>query len=249
MSNDKDWKELEKWNKERTWKEETRKGYTNFDTKKQMKKLNKISKAFNITGKGVKIITILIFFIFFLYISTRMYVYYENLKKNIDFPVVDAIEGLYNIKIETISEITDEEENVTYEFQLKDNNEIKFTAIEKRGGVTEDFLATCHKYYFEKWNSPNKEYFTIEENITKNGMLEYDTHIEINSFEDVEKSAEIINEFADFCGQMFYPAWQIYLVKNNKRIYPYNQYNMTHEETINRAKEVYKNYFKDEIYN
>lgn len=80
-------------------------------------------------------------------------------------------------------------------------------------------------------------------------MLEYDTLIEINSFEDVEKSAEIINEFADFCGQMFYPAWQIYLVKNNKRIYPYNQYNMTHEETINRAKEVYKNYFKDEIYN
>lgn len=141
MSNDKDWKELEKWNKERIWKEETRKGYTNFDTTKQMKKLNKINKAFNITGKGVKIITILIFFIFFLYISTRMYVYYENLKKNIDFPVVDAIEGLYNIKIETISEITDEEENVTYEFQLKDNNEIKFTAINKKNRCSRRFFS------------------------------------------------------------------------------------------------------------
>lgn len=141
MSNDKDWKELEKWNKERTWKEETRKGYTNFDTTKQMKKLNKINKAFNITGKGVKIIVIIIFIIFFFNVSTIVLMQYSNLKKNIDFPVVDSIEEQYNIKIETISEITDEEENVTYEFQLKDNNEIKFTAINKKKRCSRRFFS------------------------------------------------------------------------------------------------------------
>lgn len=59
----------------------------------------------------------------------------------------------------------------------------------------------------EKGNGIYK--FELEENIT-NGILDYDTHLIINNYEDIEKNVNIINEFVDFCGAKFYPSWQIY---------------------------------------
>ena len=93
----------------------------------------------------------------------------------------------------------------------------------------------------EKGNGIYK--FELEENIT-NGILDYDTHLIINNYEDIEKNVNIINEFVDFCGAKFYPSWQIYLKKENSKIYPYDYSGMSKEDAMNNAKELYNKYFE-----
>lgn len=247
MGNKEDWEELERWNENRIESQKEKFGieynkYNNLDTKKQRKKIDKVVKCLNITGKTLKIFAIIIFTIAVFLVLLNVYVNLSNFKERTNVSVIDTIENMYNVKIKLISKNVDEKENGTYKFELEENNEIKFTAIKNFGNLTEDFLDRVHKYYFDKWDSPNKEYFIVAENIT-DGILDYDTHLVINSYEDIEKNVNIINEFVDFCGVKFYPSWQIYLKKGNSRIYPYNHSEMSKEDAIQNAKDLYKTLF------
>ena len=245
MDNKDDWKELERWNESRTETQKEKFGieHNSLDTKEQRKKIDKVVKCLNIIGKTLKVFAIIIFtmaiFLVILNVSINLY----NLKERTNVSVVETIENMYNIKIKIISQDIDEKENGIYKFELEENNEVQFTAIKNFGSLTEDFLDKSHKYYFDKWDSPNKEYFIVEEN-TIDEILNYDTHLTINNYEDVEKTVNIINEFVDFCGTKFYPSWQIYLKKENSRIYPYDHSGMSKEDAMNNAKELYNKYFE-----
>lgn len=92
---------------------------------------------------------------------------------------------MYNIKLKIISQDIDEKENGTYKFEFEENNEIKFTAIKKLDNLIQDFFDNYHKYYFDKWESTNKEKF-IQKNIS-NEILDYTIYLVINSYEDIEK--------------------------------------------------------------
>ena len=83
----------------------------------------------------------------------------------------------------------------------------------------------------------------LEENIT-DGILNYDTHLIVNNYDDVEKAVNIINEFVDFCGTKFYPSWQLYLQKDDRRIYPYDHSGMSKEDAMSNAKDLYNKYFE-----
>ena len=248
MDNKEDWEELERWNESRIESQKEKFGieydkYNNLNTKEQRKKIDKVVKGLNITGKALKIFAILIFTIAIFLVLLIVYINVSNLKERTDVSVVKVIENMYNIKIKLISQDIDGKGNEVYKFELEENNEIKFTAIKNFGNLTEDFLDQSQKYYFDKWNSPNKEYFIVEENIT-DGILDYDTYLIINNYEDIEKNVNMINEFVDFCRTKFYPSWQIYLKKEKSRIYPYNHSGMSKEDAMNNAKDLYNKYFE-----
>ena len=244
MGNKEDWETLEKWNENRIQqeKEKYKIDYNKINVKKENKKVDNLVNSLNITGKTFKIFAIIVFIIGILSVLLMLYINFHNIKKNTDFSIIESIENMYNIKTKIISQNNNEKGNGIYRLELKDNSEIKFTAIQAHKKGKEDFLDNCHKYYFDKWNSPNKKYFIINENI-EDEILNYATYIEINSYEDLEKSTNMIIEFSEFCESKFYPSWDIYLKKDDKRIYPYTQTGLSKEDVINRAKEQYKEYF------
>ena len=245
MNNDKDWEELEKWNENRIQQERKKYkiDYDKINKRKEKKKVEHVVKGLKITGNFLKAIIIIVIIIGIYKVSIISYVNFKNMRRNVDFSVIESIENMYNVKTKIVSQdIVDEKGNGVYKLELEDNSEIKFTAIQETRKGKEDFLDNSHKYYFDKWNSPNKKYFIVNEN-TENEILDYSTYIEINSYEDLEKSTNMIIEFAEFCGPKFYPSWNIYLEKDNERIYPYSTTGMSKEDVIKKAKELYKEKF------
>ena len=245
MGNKEDWEELEKWNENRIQQERKKYkiDYDKINKGKENKKVEHVVKGLKITGNFLKVIVIIVIIIGIYSVSIISYVNFKNMRRKIDFSVIETIEKMYNVKTKIVSQdIIDEKGNGVYKLELEDNSEIKFTAIQETGKGKEDFLDNSHKYYFDKWNSPDKKYFIVNEN-TENEILDYSTYIEINSYEDLEKSTNIIIEFAEFCGSKFYPSWNIYLEKDNKRIYPYATSGMSKEDVIKKAQELYKELF------
>ena len=245
MGNKEDWEELEKWNENRIQQERKKYkiDYDKINKRKEKKKVEHVVKGLKITGNFLKAIIIIVIIIGIYKVSIISYVNFKNMRRNVDFSVIESIENMYNVKTKIVSQdIVDEKGNGVYKLELEDNSEIKFTAIQEARKGKEDFLDNSHKYYFDKWNSPNKKYFIVNEN-TENEILDYSTYIEINNYEDLEKSTNMIIEFAEFCGSKFYPSWNIYLEKDNERIYPYSTTGMSKEDVIKKAKELYKEKF------
>lgn len=129
----------------------------------------------------------------------------------------------------------DKEKDGIYRLQVKNNREIQFTAIKAGNSLKEDFLDRTHQYYFNKWNSTSKEKFKIKESIN-NEILEYDTYIEINNYEEIKEAVNIIFEFKEFCNEKYLSLWHIYLIQENKRIYPLQSNEITREQAINYVK-------------
>ena len=245
MSKKDDWKELETWNESRIETEKEKYGYNQNDeeNEKQRKSIDKIVKGMKVTGKTLKFVFFVIVTIVIGVVALLLYINISNMnfRKNID--VIKTMETMYQIEIETISKNVDEDENEIYYLQLKNNPEIRFNARKGKSGMKEDFLDSCHKYYFEHWNSPDKKYFEILEE-EKDGFLYYETYIEIDDYDDIEPMMKIMNEFMNFSSEIYFSrAWRIYLKKNNNLIYPYLSADTTNEEAINNAKETYNKYF------
>ncbi len=246
MSKKDDWKELEIWNESRIETEKEKYGYNQNDEEKeqQRKSVDKIVQGMKITGKTLKFFFFVIVTIVIGVVALLLYINMSNMnfRKNID--VIKTMETMYQIEIETISKNVDEDENETYYLQLKNNPEIHFNATKGKSGMKEDFLASCHKYYFEHWDSQDKKYFKILEE-EKDGFLYYETYIEINDYEDIEPMMKIMNEFMNFSSEIYSScAWKIYLKNNDHSIYPYLSTNTTNEEAINNAKEAYNKFLK-----
>lgn len=241
MSKKDDWKELEFWDESRKETEKEKYGYIqNYsENEQQRKKVDKVVQGMKVTGKTLKFVFFIIVAIIIGIVALLLYINISNMnfRKNID--VIQTMETMYQIEIDTVSKNVDEENNGTYYLQLKNNPEIKFIATKEKSVMKEDFLANCHKYYFEHWNSPNKKYFEIVEE-EKNGFLNYETYIEIDNYDDIEPMVKIINEFMNFSSDMYSScAWKIYLKKDDYTIYPYQHSGMTNEEAIDNAKKEY----------
>ena len=240
MDNKNDWDELEKWNTQRiiNEKEKSKFYYEEFN---RNEKVDTVVKGLKVTGGVFKLITFIVILIIVFISGVFVHMYLSNLRGKVTIDVVPTIQNMYSIKVKVISKNVDKEKDGIYRLQLKNNKEIQFTAIKEGNSLKEDYLDRTHLYYFNKWNSNNKEKFKINENIN-NEILEYDMYIEINSYEDIEDAVNIMFEFEEFCKEKFFRLWDIYLIKENKRIYPYQNNTITREEAINYSKEIY-NYF------
>ena len=228
MNNKEDWEELEKWQERRKEEqmEKFRVDFSEIAKKREYKGVNTIVKGMKIAGKTIKIGEII-----------------SNINAKTNIKPKKTIENMYNTEVDLIYQDIDEKENGKYVFKVSNNNEIKFTAIRKFGSLSEDYSDNCHKYYFERWESKEKENFIITENKTED-ILDYDTYIEIDSYEELEKAMDIINNFVNYCGNNFSANWRIYLKKGNYIIYPYQQSGISKEDAINNAKELYNKYLK-----
>ncbi len=242
MDNKKDWEELEKWNNERMEKDKEKFGsyLDNHDDKsvdKMVKGLNIMTIGFKII-KYLLIITITVIAVIF----TSMAI--SNLNSHTTVDVYNTIKDKYKMKVNTISEDIDDKKDGIYKLEVKDNSNIKFTAIKKGNQLQEDLSDNSHKYYFESWDNPNKNVFTVVENYNNN-LLEYQTYIEIDNEEELKESMKLINELINTCGnENFYLTWNIYLKKGEYRIYPYEGSGTSNEEATQKAIEKYNSYFK-----
>lgn len=235
----KDWEEIENWYKEKNT--QNKYNFSEEEKKKMDKSVNIFVRFLNIIGRILKTTGIGIFIIVGIGVSLIISIIFGNIESKTNIGVKKALEPRYNIKVEIIEQQIDEKENGKYLLQLKDNKDIKFTAIKKFGNLTEDYSTRAHKYYFEKWNDEDKKYFTVEENI-ENDILYYATYID--NFTDIEKATNSIIKFANYCGDKFMPNWRIFLKKGDIQIYPYPSANMTEEEAMQNSKELYQKYFK-----
>lgn len=247
MDNKNDWEELEKWNTQRIIDEKEKSKFY-FEEFNKNKKIDTFVKGLKISGSVMKLITFVIILIVVLIASTLINVYLSNLRGKVTIDVVSTIQNMYSTKVKVISKDVDKEDDGVYRLQVKENKEIQFTAIKDGNSLKEDFLDINHKYCFNKWNSVNKEKFKTNE-IINNEILEYETYIEISSYEEIEGAVSAIFEFEEFCNEKYFRLWNIYLIKENRRIYPYpNNTIKSKEDAINYSKEIYNHYFGTEMY-
>lgn len=246
-NNNKDWEELEKWSKNDAEKRIEKFGIdtANIDLKEKARNIGIFQKITNIIYKFIKYIMI-IFGI--LVVSAGLlfaYSKFNDLRSTVDVgDIKKNIQNMYDIKLKTISKETDQGGNGKYIFALKDNKEIVFTAFKSAGKSSNDLMDNCLKYYFNKWQSKNKESFKVNEEI-KDELLDYSVYIEIETYKNIESSVDKINEFVEFSKKHFYPMWKIYLKKDEMRIYPYTSLNMSKERAIENTKKIYLEYIKN----
>lgn len=244
MDNKKDWEEIEKWNIERMEKEKEKFGSYLGNLNHDTKGVDKLVKGLNVTGSVFKIIKYIIIAIIIVIAFSFISMAISNLSTQVTADVYKTIEDKYKVKVNTISKDINEKEDGIYKLEVKKNKNIKFTVIKKGNQVQEDLSDKSHKYYFDLWNNPNKNNFTIIEKY--NGeLLEYHTFILIDDEEELKESLEIINEFINTCeNENLYLTWDIYLKKGEYRIYPYEQSGISNEEATQKAIETYNTYFK-----
>lgn len=241
MENKNDWDELEKWNTQRIIDEKEKSKFY-FEEFSKNKKIDTFVKGLKVGGSVFKLITFIIILIIVFISGTLLNMYLSNIRSKYTIDVIPTIQNMYNIKVKVISKDIDEEEDGIYRLQVKKNKDIQFTAIKKGNAFDDDFLDRSHKYYFNKWSSENKQKFRVNE-IINNELLKYETYIEISNYEEIEEAVNVIFEFEEFCLEKYFGLWDIYLIKENKRIYPYHTNAITKEEAINYSKELYKQLF------
>lgn len=239
MSEKDDWKELEEWEQNRRANEKEKYGINIQDIKPhKIKWIDKIVKFMKTVGITYVVFATIIFIIAFIAVGIYLYVKYMDIKSQVDIDFVDTIESMYNIKIDIISQDTDNRGNGSYVIKPK-NSDFIFNAIKNKGNLKEDYIAHLQKYYFDKWESETKENFKIVEK-EENTILNYETYIEIDNYEELIKAVESINEFYEYSKQRLFASWNVYIKYNNSRIYPYTSSSNNTEDAMNNAKQQFE---------
>ena len=230
MDKKNDWEELEQWNAQRIEEKNNRFGDYPEGFQKN-KKIDKVTKGMDITIKVVR-------GIFFTIIALALlsYIIYIADQK---VDVIGIIEDLYQTEAKIVDKNLDKNGSGTFKLELKDNKNIKFTAVKQAKSVTEDFADNCQKYYFNLWDSPKKDLFTVNE-VYDGELLKYETYIEISNEVELKDGVSAISDLIEFCGnEKFYRTWDIYLSVKGKRIYLYMQGGVSREEVFSQALEKY----------
>lgn len=252
-----DWKELEQWEENRQIENKEKFGFdfNKIDMKKKEKHMNIFAKVLNTIGKtgivAFSLISLLLAFSVFMIINVN----FSNIKTraNID---VEFVLDKHHIKAKMIEKEIDKHENGKYIFELKNNKEVKFTAIKKWGALSEDFEANYQKYIFDSWDDEIKTNFKIKESIDENGLLNYENFIAIENEDELSKATEYLIAFLEYSekwnkenkiveiqwqkeGQFIVPI-DVYIEIQERIIYPYNAMYQTVDEIKNEVQRLYK---------
>lgn len=244
MSNEKDWKELENWSNEQKLKEESQYGLNlkDYNYNSANKKLKVFNISYCILKKILKTFGIII--ILLAIIALISYIYQTKINSNVN--VKKSIESIYHIKVKIINkDVEDIVGNGKYSLVLKDEEDLNFIALKNYGSFETDYEDRAQKYYFDHWNNKDKSYFFYNENINEKGLLTYENYMVINSIDELEKGIDLLIDFKNSCQKHFLHYWNIYLIRDNHRIYPFEDDNDTKEKMMDKAKSEYLKYFKD----
>lgn len=241
---------IEKWQKERELLEKEKYGYSSLELinmlKKENNKKNKtLDKVGLIFSKIIKIILILFAIVIIIFALIYLKQSLSNAKNSVNIDAINAVESMYDIKVKVVNKEVDDKGNGKYYLKASDNN-INFTAIKLYGSLKEDYSAQCLKYYFNLWNSDEKKDFKVIEKI-ENDILKYELYID--DFNNIDSATKKILSFTNFCGNEFKPYWNVYILKNNERIYPFDNFNESEDEVLKTTREEYNNLLKNKMSN
>ena len=203
MGNKEDWEEIEKWDRERNEANKLKYGIDLSNMGKEEAKVKKFVKVLNNTGKGLKVLGIIILVIVVLIVCFILNIVLSNMRNSFYIDVKKDIETLKWVKIELISKDVVEvpgykNENGTYYFRIKKKPEIEFTVTKYWGSSANDYDSNLQKYLFENWNSNNKQYFETEEYIDEDGLLHYSNYISVLELEELDQATELVLEFLKY---------------------------------------------------
>ena len=273
MGKKEEWEEIEKFER----KEEQKKleEYRGVDVTKEYEEI--LNKPKNNVRKRIilniakSILKILILFLI-IYVAYNFYTLFTVILSNItnvhNVDVEESIETSTNIKIDLISENIDKNElKEEYYFKIEKFPQIQFKAVKNYGIEKNDLSANLHKYLFGNWDNQNKSKFQIYENRTKEGLLEYETYININTYDELQEGTNLIIEFLEYmenwnikngevikviykqADEFVYPLGQIYLMEDENKISPYREWYQTKQDIINEAKEQFDKLNSDTVNN
>lgn len=266
MGNKEEWEEIEKSIQDSDRKRLEK--YKGIDITQKYNDINKKANSKNkllldITKIIIKIIIIIIVAWVGYKLFTVISIVFTNMINAHDVDVENSIETSTNIKAKLISKNVDEKENTgEYFFKIKKLPEIQFKAIKDFGKEKNDLSDNLHKYLFDKWENENKNKFEIYQNTTEEGLLEYKTYININTFEEMKEGTELIIQFLEYEetwnknngkiidvwqqkeNEFVYPLGQLYLTKGENIISPYNQWFQTADSIRENAVKQYKELVK-----
>ena len=261
MGNKEDWEEIEKWDRERNEKEQLKYGIDLSNMDKEEAKVKRFVKTLNITGKGLKVLGIIISIVVIFIIFTLINIVLSNMRSSFYVDVEKEIETLKGVKIELISKDVVEapgykNENGTFYFKIKNLPEVQFNVIKNGGKSLNDYDSNLQKYLFNNWNSSEKEYFETEEYIDQDGLLYYSNYFRISEEKELELATERILDFLQYAedwnkenkiikykyqkeGQFCVaPIGMTYIKINDKIISPYSELYITTDKIRENAKEI-----------
>lgn len=221
MGKTEDWKEIEDFSKKEKENIIEKYGfdiYKNFP-KKKFKKIGNIKATvifINIILIIVLILNCWISFVQFKYKIARI----TNLK------------SIYQLNFNEKTDNVDITGNGFLIYKIDEIPELEIHAISKKEDNTfiEDVESQMYKYFFDRWNDPEKNKFNVEESYedytyrfhTKKGwLLKFKTYIDVSNYEEMLKATEILIRFRNY---MSFPQIIVesYIKYNNNLILPHN---------------------------
>ncbi len=239
MNNNGDWKEIEDFIQKEKNKTIEKYGfdiYENFQNKNSKEALKK--------RKHIKrtVIIINIILIIILILSCCLNLVQFKYKRT----RISNLQSIYQLNFEEKSVNTDITGNGFLIYKIEEIPELEIHAIAKKNDNTfiEDVEAKIYKYFFDRWNNPDKNKFIVEESYDdytyklyrkKNWILRFKTYIEVNNYEEMLNATETIIKFRNY---MNYPQIIVesYIKYDNKLILPHNVSNQKDDEIRESAR-------------
>lgn len=216
--------------------------------------LIKMNRNMKKTGKIIKIIAIVAFIvIIFNSIISTSQIKYSRIRKNL-------MKTSCNNDIEEISSGTDIFGNGFYIYKLEDISNIEIHSFfhKSKNIFIEDSSDRIYKYFWEKWGDSSKSNFIVKEKYEdykykliskKDWILNYETYIEVNNYEEMLEAVEDIIRFKSSMGNYSSIIISSYIKIGNQTILPNNVSPQTNDEIRESAKkqyeEIMKNYNSD----
>lgn len=242
----KDLEEINKWKKQKMNYIETY-GVDIFNEKEKKRGRRILEKLFKLLYGIAKAILIILIFVIIIGTFAVLFMKYQEIENKLHVDPVETISLMYNKNVKVVSRDIDEDKNGTYILTTKENEEIRFYAVVNWNSLTQDYSDRCQKYYYEKWQNDNKNLINVSEYINDNKILEYEQYIKIDKYEQIEEAVSLLCEFKEFAGKDFFPDWNIYLIVNNQRMYPFTSLNENKENVIKKMQEMYNKIISGEI--
>ena len=80
----------------------------------------------------------------------------------------------------------------------------------------------------------------IVNSLLQNDILNYETYIEIDNYDELIKAVESINEFFEYSRQKLFAAWNVYIKYGKIIVDPYTSSSDTKEDAIKNAQDQFK---------
>lgn len=238
MNNNNDWKEIEDFIQKEKNKTIEKYGFDIYENFQKKNSKETFKKRKNIK-RTVIIISIILIIIFILSCCFNLVQFKYKITR------MNNLRSIYQLNFKEKSVDTDISGNEFLIYKIEEIPELEIHAIAKKYDNTfiEDVEAKIYKYFFDKWNNPDKNKFIVEESYDyytcklsrKNWILKFKTYIEVNNYEEMLNATEIIIKFRNY---MKYPQIIVksYIKYDNKLILPHNVSNQKDDEIRESAK-------------